>query len=265
MQPANVVLGLTGVFLFATVGHAQSPAKLEATAPKPAFDVASVRPTAAQAFTGLKTDPGRLMASGASLSDLIRQAYGVSELQVSGAPTALGRFDIEAKVEGSHTRRELLQMLQTLLADRFKLALHREIREMQVEVLEVVSRSALKPGRVPPTESGPVITTRTNRSAGTVNSVAVLGQNVTLPDVANFLSGRLGRIVVDKTGLTGAFDFSQEVAVDQNEIKDPNVSERDATAHLFADFVQRLGLKLESQKTPVEILMVDHAVKPDVD
>lgn len=134
-----------------------------------AFDVASVKPSASQFASGLKTDPGRLVATNLSLSELIQKAYGVSNLRIVGVPTQLGRFDIEGKTTEPHTRAELLQMLQTLLADRFNLTLHHELKEMPVGALIVAKggpklQSAAK-------DSDPGILLRPGRSGEKVASV----------------------------------------------------------------------------------------------
>jgi uncharacterized protein (TIGR03435 family) len=230
----------------------------------PAFDVVSVRPNPAQffIFRGLKTDPGRLVAGGASLSALIQQAYGVPDLRVSGVPADLGLFDIEGKTEGPHTRSELLEMLQTLLADRFKLKLHRELKELPVDA-PMVGKTTPKLQAPAVSESDPRMSFRPGRQTQTVSLVSISGQNVTLPFVANYLSDRLRRIVVDKTGLSGAFDFSVELALDVSQVRDTSIPERDIVAQIYLDAVQMIGLKLERQKASVEILVVDHAERPD--
>ncbi len=233
----------------------------QAPEPRPAFDVASIRPASSGPFFTLKTDPGRLAATGASLpGDLIQAAYGVSALQISGAPN-LGRFDIEAKAEGAHTRKELLDMLQTLLADRFKLVLHTEQREMPVQAL-VLGKKPWK-GTPGDPEGDPSIGLRANRGDGNVRSIYIAGKSASLPFVANYLTGRFQRIVVDKTGFAGAFDFEVEVLVDAQRAADRNVPEREVANEIITDFVANLGLKLEPQRAMVPILVVDRAERPD--
>ena len=247
--------------LLATFGFAVLLNSLVAES-RPTFDVASVKQSTSRFFAGVKTDPGRLTAAGASLNALIQQAYGLPDLRITGIPIRFGEFDIEGRAEGSHTRSELLQMLQTLLADRFKLTLHRELKELPVGAL-VVGKSGPKLQPVAANESDPNISLRPERYTETVGLVSITGRNVTLPFVANYLSDRFRRIVVDKTGLSGAFDFSVELAMDRNEVRDPSVSERDIVAQLHTDLVQKIGLRLDAQKALVEILVVDHVEKPD--
>ncbi len=227
----------------------------------PTFDVASVKPSLSPFATGLKTDPGRLLAPGASLSDLIQDAYSISDLQISGIPDRFGRFDVEGKAAGSHSRSELREMLKTLLAERFHLTVHHEIREMSVDAL-VTGKNApkLQPSAA---DVDPLIALNPTRTGGNTPKILIVGTNVTLPFLANYLSNDLHRIVVDRTGLTGNFDFSVDLSANRADYADLNISERDAVSLMFRDAVSNLGLKFESQKAPIEILVVDHVEKPD--
>jgi len=234
-----------------------------------AFEVASIKPVAPPigiGRSGFSTNPGRLEARALSLKELIQQAYGVAALQVSGGPDwiATTRFDIEGKSEGVHSRKELLEMLQTLLADRFKLSFHRETKELPAAVL-TVGKDAPKLERTAElqrTESGdPAIALRPQVASG-ITRLAFAGHRISLSYLANYISPRLDRVVVDRTGLSGEFDFNAEVVIDRNEAADPNVPEREIAARLYTDLVKALGLKLESQKAPVEVLVIDHAERP---
>lgn len=255
----------------ATIGFAVFAAPLMAasqvTGSQPAFDVASIKPTAERSPSGLRTDPGRLDARNLTVNDLIQQAYGVSALQLSGGPAWLSslRFNVEARSQGSQSRDELLRMLQSLLADRFSLSLHREMRELTADVL-VVAKSGPK---LQPASDGqsmdardPIIQLRSSPSSERAVRLEVTGRRVTLLYLANYLSSRMNRIVVDKTGLSGEFDFDAELAVDQTEAANPSVPERDIVTHLFADLAPKIGLKLESRKALVEILVIDRLEMP---
>ncbi len=196
------------------------------------------------------------------MSELIQQAYGVSDLQISGLPAQLGRFDIEGKTEGLHTRSELLQMLQTLLADRFKLMLHRETKELSVDALVAGKNGPkLQPAGL---EGDPGIFLHPGQSAGLVASVSITGENVTLRFVANYLSGRLRRIVVDQNWVSRETSISTPgspwiVARFTGSRAFPAHANID---HLMTDLVSKMGLRLESRRAPVEILVIDHAEKP---
>jgi len=102
------------------------------------FDVASIRATTDRRDESLVVNPGSLIYSRVSLKDCLEAAYGVKRYQISG-PDWLDTqlFDIAARVEGNHGREEIMLMLQTLMADRFKLELHREQKEQPVYALLV--------------------------------------------------------------------------------------------------------------------------------
>jgi uncharacterized protein (TIGR03435 family) len=244
-------------------------AAFQVTASQPAFDIASIKSTTARSPSGLRTDPGMLVAQSLSVRDLIAQAHGVSALQITGGPEWLGtlRFNVEAKADGSHGRDELLRMMQTLLADRFRLSFRREMRELMADVLVVAKSGAkLQPANGGQSMEGrdPIIKLQSAPGSERVVRMDVTGQRVTLPYLANYLSSRMNRIVVDKTGLPGDFDFKAELTADQTDAADPSISERDIMKRLFADLVQKIGLKLESQKTLVEVLVIDHIEMPTV-
>lgn len=225
------------------------------------FDVTSVKPVTGCYPSGIKTEPGRLMARCASLGELIELAYNLPQLRISGVPTNLGRFDIEGKTEGTHTRAELLEMLKTLLADRFKLTIHREEKELPVMAFVAGSpQAALKPAADATLDPNMGIGPGSSNRPG---AISIHGQNVTMELVATYLSNRLQNIVVDRTGKQESFDFNVEVFVDPNEARDPSVPEREWVNHMYIGFLPKIGLKTQVQKAVVGIIVVDHAEKPD--
>ena len=237
-------------------------AGLALQAQPPAFDVASVKMSDA-GTQGNQTqwDPGRLAVRGASLKQLLQWAYRVTPLQIAGGPGWLEskRFDIEAKADGSHTKDELFQMLQPLLADRFKLALHREAKEQSVYVLTTgKNRSKLQDAQAgQPT----FIDLRGIPLPDNGLTLEVIGQSVSMPYLVNYLTGRFARVVLDRTGLKGEFDFKVQVALDEQDLSDKQA----AVATAMSNAVPLLGLKLNSHKSPVEILVIDHAEEPSRD
>jgi uncharacterized protein (TIGR03435 family) len=228
----------------------------QAPDPKPAFEVASIRPSPLQPFQ-VKTSPGRLLITGASLSSLIQEAYGVSAPQVVGVGFP-DLFTIEAKAEGSATRVGLLTMLQTLLTERFKLEMHREMREMPVAAL-ILRKNAWKGTPAAVQDADPALALRANREA---KSVYLVGENVTLPFVAQHVSGRLNRFVTDSTGLEGAFDFKVEVPIDVPRAADLSIPERQVMEEMVTDLLEKLGLKVETHRAEMEVIVVDHAEQP---
>jgi uncharacterized protein (TIGR03435 family) len=231
-------------------------AGLALQAQPPAFEVASVKMSDPDT-QGNQTqwDPGRLVVRGTSVKQLLQWAYQVTPLQISGGPSWLEtkRFDIQAKAEGSHTKDELFQMLQPVLSDRFKIALHRETKEQSVYVLTMgANRSRLQDAQAgQPT----FIDLRGTPLPDNGLTLEVVGQSVSMPYLVNYLTGRFARVVIDRTGLKGEFDFKAQVALDEHDLSDKQA----AVATAMSNAMPLLGLKLDSQKSPVEILVVDHA------
>jgi uncharacterized protein (TIGR03435 family) len=203
------------------------------------------------------SDRTRFSAVNIPLIGLVATAYDVHFEQISGGPTWFytDRFDVEARPEHPANRQEIGAMLQTLLEDRFHLVVGRETREEPVYALVVekggprlkshVGEPSLVDGGFPirPGDRGQVIFT-----------------GVQMERLAWFLGTRLGRPVIDRTGLTGSFDF--ELAWNGDAPPDrpgaPAMAEPSESAF---SALHRLGLKLESQRGPVErltIVRVEH-------
>lgn len=227
----------------------------------PSFDAVSIRSAVlVPGNAGVKTNPGRLSAHAVRLANLIEEAYGISSLEIANVPD-LGFFDIEATAEGMHTRAELMRMLQNLLAQRFKLTFHREMREMQVAAL-AVDKGGWK-GEAPASADGdPSVAAHGDRGNSSVRHIFFDGQNVTLPYLARYLGPSVRQILIDQTGLQGAFDFHVAVPVDADRAADRNIPESVVREEIFTDLIGKLGLKLEKRRATVEILMVDHAQQP---
>jgi uncharacterized protein (TIGR03435 family) len=223
-------------------------------AASPQFDAASIKPNPSAPLPGrmgahIDTSPGRLIARGESLKELAVDAYGIEDYQVTGGPDwiASARFDVEAKPSGAATREQLLSMLQTLLADRFQLAFHRETRQLAVYTL-VVSKGApkFKPGTDTP-------------------SVDLLGHNWNLPHLAQYLT-HFGsdRPVIDKTGLTGSFNLDLNMAkIGMAASEAPGGASSNANVYqATVNAMEDMGLRLMPAKVPVEVLVIDRAEKP---
>jgi uncharacterized protein (TIGR03435 family) len=180
------------------------------------------------------------------LGELILFAYDVLQQQVSGQTSLLGEeYDVTAKAEHAVSRSEMRRMLQTLLKDRFKLTLHRETKEIPVYALVVAKDGPKFHECQTASEGGP---TPVKGSEG-----QLIFQNTAMSDIVFALSRRIAdRIIVDKTGLTGKYDFDMTWYLKLGKPDPPPVF----TA------VQELGLQLEPQQSPVEFLVIDHVDKP---
>jgi uncharacterized protein (TIGR03435 family) len=257
MRPARILVGLTALFLFVRGSvHGQAAAS-------PEFEVASVRPITLPPGTGIPggffvlprmDDPQRFRARSGAIG-ILEWAYGVRDFQVLGGPEWLGRdnFDIDARAEHPATESQVKRMVQALLADRFKLKLHRETKEISVYVLTVgKDGSRLEEGKV----------RSLNRPLGDilVPPGKLTAHGATMALFVQILTENLDRPVVDKTNLTGNYDF--DMTYDgPSWAPEESGSWRPFGAAIFGP-IQKLGLKLEPQKSPVEMLVIDSVDHP---
>ncbi|HEY6987643.1 MAG TPA: M56 and DUF3738 domain-containing protein [Bryobacteraceae bacterium] len=273
------------------VGLLHAPALVAQTSaaaePPPKFEVASIKPSdPAERGVMIQFAPGgRFVAKNVTLKSLVAMAYDVREFQLSGGPAWAGatRYDITAKAESgapeddphqiaTDEQREKFQLrqrmrIQALLADRFQLKIGHGTKELPIYVLKVAKNgSKLQESKE---ETGG------NQFQGIRMSGPgqVAGRKVPMKFLSQVLAGNVGRPVIDETGLTGKYDFKLEWTPDQNQAgafggpgpgpdglrpppADPN------GPSIFTAVEEQLGLKLESQKGPVEMLSIDAVEKP---
>ncbi len=235
------------------------------------FEVASIKPSDPNGH-GVRIEMapgGRFNASGVTVKFLIQQAYNIKEFQITAGPTWTGseKYDINAKAEGEGgdmTPERLKPMMQALLAERFQLKFHREEKEMPVYAL-VVGKNGPKmhaSERVPDGD---------DRRGGTqvrMSRGQITAQGMSMSMLANQLSNRLGRNVLDKTGLTGNYDFTLEFTPEGMQPMGGREPGAEAAPpldspgpSLFTAVQEQLGLKLESQKGPVSLFIIDRIEK----
>ena len=254
----------------------------------PAYEVASIKPhKSGTDMALLRTTPVGFIASNIPLKELIRQAYNVEENQILGAPSWAGsaHYDIEAKVSSSDAdalhnlspdQRRL--MLQPLLADRFQLKVHTEVRELPVLTL-VIAKGGPKLHEAKQGDTYPNGLKDFNGQGGGPGMMLMrpgqlTGQGIPLSSLTRLLSQQLGSTVQDKTGLTDKYDITLQWTPDRNASPMPETPEpgqqgpgagasTDASGpSIFTAIQEQLGLKLESQKGPVEVLVIDHVETP---
>ena len=182
----------------------------------------------------------------------MRWAYGVMDYQISASASWMSQqqFEISAKAGEAAAEPELKRMLQGLLADRFKLAFHREQKEMQALVMTVAKGGPKFKESVGEGES----------SLRTQNDVAI-GKRASMADLAALVSGPVRSPVIDRTGLTGRYDFT----IDPKPYlpADGNAGTQvDRAALVITAFQEELGLKVEAKKVSMEMLVIDRAEKP---
>jgi uncharacterized protein (TIGR03435 family) len=232
-----------------------------AIAQQPAFEVASIRPSNYQG--GPLRVTARVDADGIDFSNVtprlcVQRAYGVKPYQVIGPEWINSeRYMIVAKAEGEVPQDKILLMLQTLLKDRFKLAVHPEIKEMPIYALAV-------------SKGGPKLQEAKDEGATQIggDGAEIVFERASMPQLAGTLARTVDRPVIDATGLKGLYNFRLAWADDIRP--NPNAPAPGASGasdpadapSIFTALQERLGLKLESRKAPVDVLVIDHIEKP---
>jgi uncharacterized protein (TIGR03435 family) len=231
------------LFLVAVLSFAQE---------KPSFDVASIKPNpdGSGSFSADIAPDGRVTFRNFNVWNLIRFAYGLRDLQMSGGPAWIKSrgFDIQAQPAPSATpvpRDQTLRMLQTLLEDRFHLKWHRESPEGPAYAL-TIARGGPK---LPPAREG-----RRRTMLGDLDA-----PSMTLDSLSQILEFELGRPVFNRTSLSGPFAIQLQWASERA----PATSPPDPSPpSLFTAIQERLGLKLEPIRTPVDSFMIDNVDAP---
>jgi len=246
-----------------------APPRLMAIDAKPTFEVATIKPsnpeTPGQALQVGRGGGNAFTTLNLPLSELIKFAFGIHGKQVIGGPSWMEseKYDILAKpdTEGVPNAAQLRSMVQKLLVERFGLEFHREKKELSAYVM-TVDKAGLK-----------ITKAEANRGNlpgfGGRGPGAVGVNNSTMPEFADFLQARLlDRPVVDQTGLEGRYDFTLEWKPDipasaaggaAPPALPQNIEDR---PDLLTAMRLQLGLKIESGKTPVEVLVIDKLTKP---
>jgi uncharacterized protein (TIGR03435 family) len=232
----------------------------------PSFEVATVKPAKPEEQGRAFLVRGRKFSTiNTPLTALITFAYGLQEKQIVGGPDWMttDKWDIEAQPDapGTPNDKQLKSMLQKLLADRFQLKFHQDKKEMSAYVLEV-------------TKTGSKMTKNDSNPDGLpglfFQGLGVLGvRNATMADFSQLMqSAVLDRPVVDHTALAGRYDFKLKWTPDESQfggmgIKVPPPSDAaDAPPTLFTALQEQLGLKMDVEKTPVPVYVLDHVEKP---
>lgn len=289
----------------------RATAQTPAPNPLPTFEVASVKPNkSGDGFIRFGFQPGgRFTAQNAPFIELVRFAFAVQPFQIEGGPAWIrsDRFDVTAKADSAippvapGQLGPIQFMMQSLLAERFKLKARRETKEMPIYALVLarsdgrlgkqIERSKVDcealaaargrsgmdvargggPGRGgPPSPPAPGERPQCGMFMGPgPMGVRLAAGGVTMAQVAQTLSQRVNRVVVDRTGLTGLYEFDLEFTPDQAPPPgaltgqappfDPN------GPSVFTALQEQLGLKLDAQRGPVEMLVIDSVEPPTPD
>jgi uncharacterized protein (TIGR03435 family) len=246
------------------------PARMAADA-KPGIEVATIKPSDPARPGKLFTVRGQdVITINTTLSDLITMAYDLHRQQITGGPSWFesDKYDITAKpdVPGQPNVTQLKMLIQKLVAERFQLKFHREKKDLNVYAITVgkngakLAKSQSDPNSLPGLFFG--------RAAPSGMSFNV--RNATLAEVAGVLQGSvLDKPVVDQTGLSEKYDFTLKFTPDPGQMAGfggppppAAANNLDAPPDIFAAFQQQLGLKLESTKAPVDVMVIDSVEKP---
>jgi uncharacterized protein (TIGR03435 family) len=275
---------LCTVFVAAAVPlRAQSqPQPGAAVAPTTVFEyeVASIKlNTSGSASIGGRNSPDSYSITNVPVQTLMQMAFGVQSYQMIAAPEWFKseRYDIEAKMDPAvadalqklsldDRRIERQHMLQALVLDRLKMTIHRETRELPIYSL-VIGKGGAKLQETKPTAPGVAVprggvSVRTSRTGrGPITLTVLHCTNTELPGI---FVPHVGRTVIDKTGLTSVYDFTLQFMPDDGVVVMGSASQEEEPTlpSIFTAIQEQLGLKLESGKGPVEVIVIDHVERP---
>jgi len=219
---------------------------------RPAYEAASVKANnSGSGGSSSNGSKGQIVFTNVPLHRLIERAYNVKPFQVTSPDwTENVRFDIAAKYPPDTKEEDRALMLRTLLEDRFKLAVHHDSKELQGFAL-VVAKSGFK---LKPVESAGGSSTKDY--GGRVRTLTV--KHASIPSIADLLARLLSETVVDRTGIEGVYDFEFKWTADDMDSSTSSTSNGDPAPSLFTAVQETLGLRLQPQKVPVDIIVVDH-------
>jgi uncharacterized protein (TIGR03435 family) len=285
-----LVVGVAALASFSTAPVRAQSASANATPASPTFDVASIKLNkSGDAATTLGFQQGgRFRSVNETLVRLIGEAYATAfalpRFQIVGGPAWIDadRFDVDARPGGNPSSQDAHLMLRTLLADRFKLALHSETRELPIYNLVPFRRDGKLGDRLHPSNidcaalRGAGATANPASSAGAPPCIMNFGRGslsakaMSMSQLANMgLARAVNRPVVDRTGLQGAYDWTLEWTPNQSAQSQlsagaPTPTDPDRPS-IFTAVQEQLGLKLESTTGPVDVLVIDHVEQPTPD
>ena len=291
----STLLTAAGLVMVAHSAASQAPAPKPTDAAPPAvFEAASIKPQAPSSDGSIRTmvrypTNGRLTAAGATVKTLICVAYGISDFQVLGGSDWIDndRYDVEAtpgpaleeqlqKMKSDDSTAVKHQMLQALLAERFKLTLHHDTKQLPIYAL-VVAKGGLKLHESKPDDANPdpanesLHPTKKGMVRMSFQSTAfeMTATGMSMDGLARQLASQLHSTVQNETGIKGIYDFTlhftpEDAPMDASEPgggANASLADNSGTS-IFAAVQDQLGLKLESKKGPVEVVVVDHVDKP---
>jgi uncharacterized protein (TIGR03435 family) len=264
MRKFPLALGLTFLAQPLAVSQAIPP-------PPPAFEAASVKPGGTQPIppppagvrstgTSVSEDPGRITYLNTTLTPVLMRAYQVKRRQINGpAWLETQEYDIIATLPKGAPKEQIPAMLQKLLVERFKMAVHLENRQEKIYALIIGKNGPRLTESKDPDSS--------HRSFGFDTKGHVKFSGFSLADLADFLTNTLDRSVIDMTNLPGRYDISTEMDLAALRLGPPPVPGEDAPAPMQSVFaaLEELGLKLDNREGMVKHVVIDRAEKVPVE
>jgi uncharacterized protein (TIGR03435 family) len=262
------------------------------------FDIVSIKPnTSGENRTSMQPEPGRFVAINTPARMLLRVAFGgnspnglIPDFEIVGGPNWLGsdRFDIRAQGDVALSPERMDTAVLAMLEDRFRLQTHREVRELPVYALVIAksgsklksmeapslaSQEASTPSPPPPPGPGGLMPASFKPSPGHLfaGPGAIIASAVPMKQLIDRLTSQLERPVIDKTGLTGFFDIRLEFSPEGSAQSGINPAPTPAPSPPFGDSAvpsiftavqEQLGLRLDSTRAPVEVVVVDSIRRP---
>jgi len=240
------------------VGGAEKaqPIKPMAVDAHPVFEIAAIKPSDPNESTnGFRADGRHIFIMNQTLMKMVTFAYGVQQSQVIGRPewASTVRYDIDGvpDVEGGPNIKQLQEMIQKLMSDRFGLVFHRETRELPVYAISVTRGGAKLTSAADPNG----VSGESGLQHGT--ELTMRFTNSSIADFALNMQLVVDRPILDRTALAGTYDFKLRYTVDETRVTDPN-----APPGLFTAIQEQLGLKLEAVKAPTQVLVIDAVGRP---
>lgn len=286
LRSAGGALAVAGAMAFALLSAPRACAQSSQPEkpPAPSFEVASIKPNhSGTEFLKFMFAPDGFSCSGLPVKMLIAFAYNMKEFQISGGPGWIDsdRYDIEAKMDEStiaalkklppeQAVEQRRQMVQSLLAERFNLKVSHSSKELPIYALVVakngpkLKKTADLPAGPGPGPGGPGPKSMMRFGMGELTATAA-----PMSLLADQIARQVGRKVVDKTGLEGRYEFTLHWTPDQQGLAagpadspGPAAAADSSAPSIFTALQEQLGLKLESQKGPVETLIIESVEKP---
>ena len=220
------------------------------------FDAATVKPNnSGTGSSSTQSTNGLLRITNQTLLRMIQYAYNVRDFQISGGPAWVrsDRYDVTAKPDGSVRDQQMKEMLQALLAERFQLQFHRQTQEGPIYAL-LIGKNGPKLQPAPESDNSGI-----SSNSNAIKTI-LKGNHATMEELAASLGNRVGRPVIDKTGMSGKFDFELSWVADltvHTGATDPGIPDVSGPS-IFTALQEQLGLQLVPKKVPVEFIIVDH-------